>query len=60
MKTIFDVVVTEVVGDAADLNTGWFMNIGKFNDETDIRITEHLAKEILAEQNARRRAESED
>jgi len=55
MKTILDIVITEVPGDVTDINAGWFMNIGKYNSEDDIRITKHLAQEILAEQASRRR-----
>lgn len=54
MANILDIVITEVAGDLRDLNTGWFMNIGKYNSKDDIRITESLAKAILEEQKSRR------
>jgi hypothetical protein len=47
MKTVLDVVITEL---ESLEGTQWFMNIGKYNSEDDIRITPTLAKLILDEQ----------
>lgn len=58
MKTILNVVVTEVVGASNSGGSNWYMNIDAFNDDDDIYVSEELAKAILKDQSNQRNAES--